>query len=136
MAKLYVGLDVDIQRTNGRVHSAVISNVDEINRSVTVEWQEEEEVKGKEIDFDAIFDLNPNLSDSAISKNETQGGLGLKKTNQGIRQSYAQQPKGSLRMKNSLANRNAINSNSSYSKNLNYHRSIQMVISLAQHLHH
>jgi hypothetical protein len=77
--------------------------VDEINRSVTVEWQEEEEVKGKEvseiellcqfmlklifcsfkstiqIDFDAIFDLNPNLSDSAISKNETQGGLGLKK---------------------------------------------------------
>ena len=77
--------------------------MDEENRTVMVEWEEGGEVKGKEvseikllcqfmpkliffsfkstiqIDFDAIFDLNPNLSDSAISKNETQGGLGLKK---------------------------------------------------------
>ncbi|XP_074605722.1 kinesin-like protein KIF2A isoform X2 [Brevipalpus obovatus] len=65
MAKLQIGLDVDIQRTNGRIHSAVISNVDYDNRSVTVEWSESEEIKGKEIDFESIYLLNPNLSDDA-----------------------------------------------------------------------
>lgn len=49
MAKLQVGMDVDIQRTNGRIHSAVISSIDYANRSVTVEWSESEEIKGKEV---------------------------------------------------------------------------------------
>lgn len=63
MEKLRIGLDVDIQRTNGRIHSAVISNVDYVNRSVTVEWSESEEIKGKEIDFESVYLLNPNLCD-------------------------------------------------------------------------
>lgn len=108
MAKLYVGLDVDIQRTNGRVHSAIISNVDEINRSVTVEWQEEEEVKGKEIDFESIFDLNPNLADNAIIKNDNQGLTSNKKQLNQVRHSYAPS-KGSLRMKNAPSNRSVLN---------------------------
>ena len=67
MEKLRIGLDVDIQRTNGRIHSAVISNVDYVNRSVTVEWSESDEIKGKEIDFESVYLLNPNLCDDPTS---------------------------------------------------------------------
>jgi len=33
----------------GRIHSAVVSNIDWKSRSVTVEWSESEEIKGKEV---------------------------------------------------------------------------------------
>lgn len=49
MAKLAVGINVDIQRTNGRIHSAVVSSIDWNAKSVTVEWSESEEIKGKEV---------------------------------------------------------------------------------------
>ncbi|XP_053205645.1 kinesin-like protein KIF2A isoform X2 [Panonychus citri] len=71
MEKLRIGLDVDIQRTNGRIHSAVISNVDYVNRSVTVEWSESEEIKGKEIDFESVYLLNPNLCDESSNQSKT-----------------------------------------------------------------
>ncbi|XP_006813284.2 kinesin-like protein KIF2A, partial [Saccoglossus kowalevskii] len=60
-ASLKVGLSVDIQRTDGRVHSAVISGANEAAQSVTVEWFEKGETKGKEIEVDQIFALNPEL---------------------------------------------------------------------------
>lgn len=56
-----VGVNVDIQRTDGRVHSAVISGINKDTRSVTVEWYEKGETKGKEIEMDAITTLNPHL---------------------------------------------------------------------------
>ncbi|XP_045122810.1 kinesin-like protein KIF2A isoform X5 [Portunus trituberculatus] len=59
---LGVGVTVDIQRTDGRVHSATVSAVNPAARSVTVEWFEKGETKGKEIDFDAVFALNPDLA--------------------------------------------------------------------------
>merc|ERR1719187_1220116 len=59
---LVVGVSVDIQRTDGRVHSATCSAVNPANRSVTVEWFEKGETKGKEIEFDAVFELNPDLA--------------------------------------------------------------------------
>lgn len=60
-----------------------------------------------QIDFDAIFDLNPNLADNAIQKDNQMGNN--KKLGQAARQSYAQ-AKGSLRMKNnSMAARNMLN---------------------------
>ncbi|KAK3091618.1 hypothetical protein FSP39_021247 [Pinctada imbricata] len=62
MGGLKVGVNVDIQRTDGRIHSAVISGVNEEAKSVTVEWFEKGETKGKEIDVDAIFSLNPDLA--------------------------------------------------------------------------
>ncbi|XP_025017788.1 kinesin-like protein KIF2A [Tetranychus urticae] len=71
MAKLQVGMDVDIQRTNGRIHSAVISSIDYANRSVTVEWSESEEIKGKEIDFESVYLLNPNLSEDVPNPSKT-----------------------------------------------------------------
>lgn len=56
-----IGINVDIQRTDGRIHSAVISGVNPEARSVTVEWFERGETKGKEIEVDAILSLNPHL---------------------------------------------------------------------------
>ena len=49
----------------GRIHSAVVSRIDWTTRSVTVEWSEADEIKGKEIDFETIFTLNPNLEASS-----------------------------------------------------------------------
>lgn len=59
---LGVGVSVDIQRTDGRVHSATVSAVNTTSKSVTVEWFEKGETKGKEIEFDAVFALNPDLA--------------------------------------------------------------------------
>ncbi|KAA0203756.1 hypothetical protein HAZT_HAZT007558 [Hyalella azteca] len=48
--------------SNGRVHSASCSAVNPVTRTVTVEWFEKGDTKGKEVDFDAIFSLNPDLA--------------------------------------------------------------------------
>ncbi|XP_054719468.1 kinesin-like protein KIF2A isoform X2 [Uloborus diversus] len=58
---LHVGQNVNIQRTDGRIHSAVISGINKINRSLTVEWFESGETKGKEIEFNIVYSLNPEL---------------------------------------------------------------------------
>ena len=86
--KLAKGLSVDIKRTNGkffkcsfisqctyaicfiicivgRIHSAVVSRIDWSTQSVTVEWSEADEIKGKEVDFETLFTLNPNLDTSS-----------------------------------------------------------------------
>ncbi|XP_032668160.1 uncharacterized protein LOC116842700 isoform X3 [Odontomachus brunneus] len=47
---------------NGRVHSAVVSGVNLEQRTVTVEWFERGETKGKEVEIDAILALNRDLS--------------------------------------------------------------------------
>ncbi|XP_068727765.1 kinesin-like protein KIF2A [Montipora capricornis] len=60
-SKLVVGIKVDIQRTDGRVHSSMISGINLDTKSVTVEWYENGETKGKEIEVDQIFALNPML---------------------------------------------------------------------------
>lgn len=65
MSHFKVGVNVDIQRTDGRIHSAVISGVNPEAKSVTVEWFERGETKGKEIEIEAIYSLNPHLQQSA-----------------------------------------------------------------------
>ncbi|XP_069127828.1 kinesin-like protein KIF2A isoform X1 [Argopecten irradians] len=72
MAGLKVGVNVDIQRTDGRIHSAVISGVNPEMRSVTVEWFEKGETKGKEIEVEAIFALNPDLQTPVQPVRESQ----------------------------------------------------------------
>ncbi|BFY99691.1 hypothetical protein BsWGS_02730 [Bradybaena similaris] len=57
-----IGVNVDIQRTDGRIHSAVISGINKDSKSVTVEWYEKGETKGKEIEMEAIITLNPHLA--------------------------------------------------------------------------
>lgn len=58
MDLLEVGQSVNIKRTDGRVHSAMVSKINHQNRSVTVEWYERGETKGKEVELDAIIQLN------------------------------------------------------------------------------
>jgi kinesin family member 2/24 len=48
----------------GRVHTAVISGVNPDTSSVTVEWFEKGETKGKEIELEALLRLNPDLQES------------------------------------------------------------------------
>uniref|UniRef100_A0A182MD39 Kinesin-like protein KIF2A-like N-terminal domain-containing protein n=1 Tax=Anopheles culicifacies TaxID=139723 RepID=A0A182MD39_9DIPT len=44
-----------------RVHTAIVSRFHEATRSVTVEWYERGESKGKEIEIDMLLELNKNL---------------------------------------------------------------------------
>ncbi|XP_067937927.1 kinesin-like protein KIF2A [Watersipora subatra] len=67
-SQLAIGLSVDIQRSDGRVHSAVISGVSEQSSSVTVEWFEHNETKGKELDIEAVLRLNPHLQQQSTKE--------------------------------------------------------------------
>uniref|UniRef100_A0A672HSQ1 Kinesin-like protein n=1 Tax=Salarias fasciatus TaxID=181472 RepID=A0A672HSQ1_SALFA len=44
----------------GRIHQAMVTSLNEDNESVTVEWIENGDTKGKEIDLESIFALNPD----------------------------------------------------------------------------
>ena len=66
---LHAGQTVDIQRSNGRIHHAKILQINRLLKTVTVEWQERNESKGKEVDLDAIIKLNPNLFSSIQGAN-------------------------------------------------------------------
>ena len=46
---VFLLLKVDIQRSNGRIHSAVVTGVNSEALTVTVEWFEAGETKGKEV---------------------------------------------------------------------------------------
>ncbi|CAB3241203.1 unnamed protein product [Arctia plantaginis] len=60
--KIQSGININIKRTDGRIHSAIVSGVNLDTRSVTVEWYERGETKGKEVEIDAILALNPELA--------------------------------------------------------------------------
>ena len=49
MGVIRIGTEVDIKRSNGRVHSALVSGLNLEAGSVTVEWFEGGETKGKEV---------------------------------------------------------------------------------------
>ncbi|VDN00007.1 unnamed protein product [Thelazia callipaeda] len=67
MERINVGMLVDIRRSDGRVHSATICEVREGTQSVTVEWFENGETKGKEIDLKALLAINPTLTTTQLS---------------------------------------------------------------------
>nr|XP_015223456.1 PREDICTED: kinesin-like protein KIF2A isoform X3 [Lepisosteus oculatus] len=46
----------------GRIHQAMVTSLNEDNESVTVEWIENGDTKGKEIDLESIFALNPDIA--------------------------------------------------------------------------
>ncbi|XP_006889332.1 PREDICTED: kinesin-like protein KIF2B-like [Elephantulus edwardii] len=56
-----VGICVAIKRSDGRIHLAVVTKINRENAWVTVEWVEKEVKKGKKIDLESIFLLNPAL---------------------------------------------------------------------------
>ncbi|XP_055063445.1 kinesin-like protein KIF2A isoform X3 [Misgurnus anguillicaudatus] len=60
--KIQIGIYVEIKRSDGRIHQAMVTSLNEDNDSVTVEWIENGDTKGKEIDLESIFALNPDLA--------------------------------------------------------------------------
>ncbi|XP_061268122.1 kinesin-like protein KIF2C isoform X2 [Bos javanicus] len=60
-ARLFPGLTIKIQRSNGIIHSASISTVNLEKSCVSVEWKEGGDTKGKEVDFDDVAAINPEL---------------------------------------------------------------------------
>lgn len=58
---LQIGTKINIKRTDGRVHTAIVAGINYDQRSATVEWFEQGETKGKEIDMQAIESLNPEV---------------------------------------------------------------------------
>lgn len=58
---MHVGTRIDIRRTDGRVHCAYIAGVNYNAMCVSVEWCENGEIKGKEIDLMSLQTLNPHL---------------------------------------------------------------------------
>ncbi|CAN9504568.1 unnamed protein product [Ophioblennius macclurei] len=60
--KIFVGMYVEIKRSDGRIHQAMVTSLHEDNDSVTVEWIENGDTKGKEIDLESIFALNPDVA--------------------------------------------------------------------------
>lgn len=63
-------MTVDIQRTNGVIHSASITEIDWQAQSVTVEWSEHGDVKGKEVEFSALFQLNKHINPSSNNQHD------------------------------------------------------------------
>lgn len=59
--ELKSGISIQIQRTDGRVHPAVVASVNNAAKCVTVEWFENGETKGKEVGFESIYPLNMHL---------------------------------------------------------------------------
>ncbi|CAF0863178.1 unnamed protein product [Rotaria sordida] len=72
---LHPGQKIDIQRSNGRIHQANIIKVNHSAKTVTVEWEEKTEGKGKEVDLDAIIELNPNLFTSITNASSYNGAI-------------------------------------------------------------
>uniref|UniRef100_W5LK42 Kinesin-like protein n=1 Tax=Astyanax mexicanus TaxID=7994 RepID=W5LK42_ASTMX len=60
--KILIGIYVEIKRSDGRIHQAMVTSLNEDNESVTVEWIENGDTKGKEIDLESIFALNTDLA--------------------------------------------------------------------------
>ncbi|KAI1722728.1 kinesin motor domain-containing protein [Ditylenchus destructor] len=65
MDRLSIGMHVDIQRSDGRVHGALITNLRHDTKVVSVEWFEKGETKGKEIDLMALMRNNQTLFQQA-----------------------------------------------------------------------
>ncbi|XP_060062001.1 kinesin-like protein KIF2C isoform X1 [Erinaceus europaeus] len=60
-ARLFPGLSIKIQRSNGLIHNASVRTVSLEKSCVSVEWTEGGATKGKEIDFDDVAAINPEL---------------------------------------------------------------------------
>ncbi|XP_018426505.1 PREDICTED: kinesin-like protein KIF2A isoform X2 [Nanorana parkeri] len=60
--KIQIGIHVEIKRSDGRIHQAMVTSLNEDSESITVEWIENGDTKGKEIDLESIFALNPDFA--------------------------------------------------------------------------
>ncbi|XP_007481919.1 kinesin-like protein KIF2B [Monodelphis domestica] len=59
---IQIGVSLNIRRSDGRIHPAVVASINKNNNSVTVEWLEKGANKGKKVDLATVLLLNPGLS--------------------------------------------------------------------------
>ncbi|XP_076000574.1 kinesin-like protein KIF2C isoform X2 [Genypterus blacodes] len=63
MSRLLVGLSVQIARSDGRVHPAIVKSVDIEKSTAMLEWMERKICRGKEVELRELCTLNPELLD-------------------------------------------------------------------------
>lgn len=68
MEQISVGDKINIQRSDGCVQCAVIGLKNIERQVVTVEWTQGSKVKGKEIPWNAVLELNPSLAKKCKEK--------------------------------------------------------------------
>ncbi|XP_048222798.1 kinesin-like protein KIF2B [Perognathus longimembris pacificus] len=66
--EIQAGMSLAIQRSDKRIHQAVVTEINKKNSCVTVEWVEKGVKKGKKIDLETIFLLNPDLASAEHQK--------------------------------------------------------------------
>ncbi|KAM6111128.1 kinesin-like protein KIF2B [Pterocles gutturalis] len=64
---IQLGTCVEIKRSDGHIHSALVTELHESSSSITVEWVEKGATKGKQVDLQIIFALNPHLAPRSTS---------------------------------------------------------------------
>lgn len=69
-------INIYIERSDGRIHEASVSDIDYEKQNVIVEWIENGETKGKSVDFPMVFQLNPSLVNGSFRNldRETENG--------------------------------------------------------------
>ncbi|XP_062979231.1 kinesin-like protein KIF2B [Elgaria multicarinata webbii] len=63
---IQVGTYLEIKRSDGRVHPALVTALHEDTSSVTVEWIEKGANKGKKVELSVAFSLNPQLAPTGL----------------------------------------------------------------------
>uniref|UniRef100_A0A8C8RA63 Kinesin-like protein n=1 Tax=Pelusios castaneus TaxID=367368 RepID=A0A8C8RA63_9SAUR len=59
---ILLGSVLEIKRSDGRIHPALVTALHRDNSSVTVEWMEQGASKGKRVELQLAFALNPHLA--------------------------------------------------------------------------
>nr|XP_039260946.1 kinesin-like protein KIF2A [Styela clava] len=65
------GTNINIRRSNGRVHKSIITTLGPPGL-VTVEWYENGQTKGKEIELESVFELNPEYMNESEEQKPTR----------------------------------------------------------------
>uniref|UniRef100_A0A914HI95 Kinesin-like protein n=1 Tax=Globodera rostochiensis TaxID=31243 RepID=A0A914HI95_GLORO len=68
--RICVGMHVKIERSNGRVQSALITALYPDKNGAAVEWQENGETKGKDVDLGMLMRNNPDVFKANVVNNE------------------------------------------------------------------
>ncbi|NWZ27921.1 KIF2A protein, partial [Asarcornis scutulata] len=75
---IQLGTYVEIKRSDGRIHPALVTELHESTSSITVEWIEKGTNKGKQVDLQLVFDLNPHLAPRSPSMSSVKAPLSAK----------------------------------------------------------
>ncbi|XP_062447691.1 kinesin-like protein KIF2B [Rhea pennata] len=69
---IQVGTYLEIKRSDGRIHPAMVTELHGNTSSITVEWIEKGANKGKKVDLQLAFALNPHLAPGSIPVTSTE----------------------------------------------------------------